>query len=439
MFCSCSVEASTAGVQSQIMRSLKTVILEEAQGEGFARPDVIAGFTVAVVALPLAVAFGVASEMGAAAGLVSAIVAGTIAALMGGSRFQVSGPTGAMTVVLLPIVHKVGIGGVLAAGFLAGALLVAAGLMKLGSHIHRLPVSLIEGFTAGIAIVIALQQVPLVWGLHDRGDHVFQVAWDSVTHASALVSASSIMAVVSAAILIVLRHRWTLWPKSLIVVAFATAGTAALGLDVPTVGDLPSNLFSFSTDFLSDFSTVAVIIPPAISIAVLAALESLLSAKVADKLKGDGSVHDSDKELVGQGLANLVTPLFGGVPATAALARTAVNVHAGARTRLAAVSHSVVLAVAVLLFASQVALIPIPALAGVLWATTAQMIKISELRAEANASHLDALILVMTLVLTVVLDLIVAVAVGTMLWLALRNRLTSGREPLVNDDETFGD
>jgi SulP family sulfate permease len=247
------------------------------------------------------------------------------------------------------------------------------------------------------------------------------------------------MAVVSAAILIVLRHRWTLWPKSLIVVAFATAGTAALGLDVPTVGDLPSNLFSFSTDFLSDFSTVAVIIPPAISIAVLAALESLLSAKVADKIKGDGSVHDSDKELVGQGLANLATPLFGGVPATAALARTAVNVHAGARTRLAAVSHSVVLALAVLLFASQVALIPIPALAGVLWATTAQMIKISELRVEANASHLDALILLMTLVLTVVLDLIVAVAVGTMLWLALRNRLTSGREPLVNDDETFGD
>lgn len=219
----------------------------------------------------------------------------------------------------------------------------------------------------------------------------------------------------------------------------ATVVTQLFDIDVATVGAMPERLFNFSLSFLSDASLLATIVPPALSIAVLAALESLLSAKVADKLRGDGTEHDSDRELVGQGLANIVTPMFGGVPATAALARTAVNVHAGARTRLAAIVHSAALAIAVLVFATQVSAIPIPALAGVLWATTAQMIKIEELRAEARVSHLDALILLMTLTLTVFLDLIVAVAVGTMLWLALRNRLTSGREPEVNDDDTLGD
>ena len=212
-----------------------------------------------------------------------------------------------------------------------------------------------------------------------------------------------------------------------------------LNLKLPTVGALPSELFQFSLSFLSDISTVAVIAPPAVSIAVLAALESLLSAKIADRLANNETVHDSDRELVGQGLANVVTPLFGGVPATAALARTAVNVQAGAQTRVAAMTHSVVLAVAVLAFGTSVSHVPIAALAGVLWATTANMIKLRELRAEMRVSHLDTLILIVTLVLTITVDLIAAVAAGTALWLLLRNRLTSGREPEIDETETLGD
>lgn len=420
------------------MRPLADLYRDEMGGTLVHVEDILAGLTVAVVALPLALAFGISSEMGAAAGLVSAIVAGIVAAAFGGSRFQVSGPTGAMTVILLPIVHRVGIPGVLAAGMLAGLLLVLAGFLRLGSHIHKLPVSLIEGFTAGIAVVIALQQVPLIWPTGVHSDHVALTAMEDFWLSDSKLSASAVMATGVAATLFMLRHRWRLWPKSLIAVAVVTAVCMVAGINVPTVGDLPTQLFSFSFAFLGDMQGLLIIIAPAISIAILAALESLLSAKVADKLNGE-SEHDADRELIGQGFANLVTPLFGGVPSTAALARTAVNVQAGARTRFAAIFHSIALALAVLLLGRFVAGIPIPALAGVLWATAAQMIKLHELKAEASQSHLDALILIATLITTVFVDLIAAVAVGTGLWLLLRKRLTSGREPVVNDDETLGD
>lgn len=400
--------------------------------------DLIAGVTVAVVALPLALAFGISSEMGAAAGIVSAIVAGIVAATFGGSRFQVSGPTGAMTVILLPIVHRVGVAGVLIAGFMAGILLIIAGSLAWGSHVHKLPTSLIEGFTAGIAVVIALQQVPLIWPSGAHSNHVFLTAAQDFLESESKISVSSLMAFSVAGVLFILRRKWTVWPKNLAVVAAATILSKLADWDVPRVGELPQNLLHFSVDFFSDTSSFALLIPPAFSIAILAALESLLSAKIADRLHGE-SQHDSDRELLGQGIANMVTPFFGGVPSTAALARTAVNVTAGARSRVASIFHGVVLAIAVLLFATVVAEIPIPALAGVLWATTAQMIKLKELRSEAAESHLDAVILVVTFAVTVLVDLISAVAVGTGLWLLLRNRLTSKREPDLNIEETLGD
>ncbi len=420
------------------MRPLLDMYRDEMGGKLVQTSDILAGLTVAVVALPLALAFGISSEMGAAAGLVSAIVAGIVAAALGGSRFQVSGPTGAMTVILLPIVHRVGIPGVLAAGMLAGVLLVVAGYLKLGSHIHKLPVSLIEGFTAGIAIVIALQQVPLIWPTDVHSDHVAVTALEDFWLSDSKLSVSAAIAVGVAVALFALRHRLRLWPKSLIAVAVVTALCSVADVDVPTVSDLPAQLFSFSFDFLADFQGLFIIVPPAISIAILAALESLLSARVADNLHGN-SKHDSDRELIGQGLANLITPFFGGVPSTAALARTAVNVQAGARTRFAAIFHSIALGLAVALFGGFVSDIPIPALAGVLWATTAQMIKIKELKAEASQSRLDAVILVATLLTTIFVDLITAVALGTGLWLLLRNRMPTGREPVVNEDETLGD
>ncbi len=420
------------------MRPLLDMYREELGGKLVHTSDILAGLTVAVVALPLALAFGISSEMGAAAGLVSAIVAGIVAAALGGSRFQVSGPTGAMTVILLPIVHRVGIPGVLAAGMLAGGLLVAAGFLKLGSHIHKLPVSLIEGFTAGIAVVIALQQVPLIWPSATHSDHIALTALLDFWRSTEKLSTSSMMALGVAATLYIARHRWTLWPKSLIVIISVTAYCTWADVDIATVGELPAQLFTFSFDFLRQPSGLLVIVPPAVSIAILAALESLLSAKVADNLRGD-SEHDADRELVGQGVANLVTPLFGGVPATAALARTAVNVHAGAQTRFAAIFHALALALAVVLLAEVVSEIPIAALAGVLWATTAQMIKIKELKAEAAQSKLDALILVTTFVTTILVDLISAVALGTALWLLLRRRLTSRRDAVVNEEETLGD
>jgi len=373
--------------------------------------DLLAGLTVAIVALPLALGFGVASGLGAGAGLVTAVVAGALAAIFGGSNLQVSGPTGAMTVVLVPIVAQFGPGGVLTVGLLAGIILVLLALARSGQYARYVPAPVVEGFTAGIAAVILLQQVPAALGVTAEGERVLTLAWHAVAAFVRQPHWPELGITVTVAALMLAGARWRpTVPFSLLAVAAATLGTVLFRLPMDTIGVLPATLPAPSLALL-DLRALPTLATAAIAVAALAALESLLSATVADGMSV-GQRHDPDRELFGQGVANLVTPLFGGVPATAAIARTAVNVRSGAGSRLAALSHAAVLAAIMLVAAPLVAYIPLAALAGVLIATAIRMVEVSALAALARASRSDSLVLALTAATTVLLDLVTAVLVG---------------------------
>lgn len=401
--------------------------------------DLVAGLTVAIVALPLALAFGIGSGLGAGAGITSAIIAGALAAIFGGSRVQVSGPTGAMTVILIPIFHSAGAAGVLLVGVMAGVLLLLFAWFKLGDHIHRLPTSLIEGFTAGIAVVIALQQLPFILGLPTTGDDRI---WLQAIHLLQTASLQPNWAPISTALIVtaVLLLAGKFVPRipfALVAVIAATLAADAIGLKLDRIGELPASIGSFKIEFLNQAGWYA-LIPSALAVALLAALESLLSAKIADKMSGQQ--HDSNREIFGQGIANLVTPFFGGVPATAALARTAVNVRSHAHSRLASLVHAATLAIAVLLISGLVQRIPLAALGGVLLATTIHMIHPKELKALALESKLDATVLWGTFLMTVATDLITAVIFGLALSLLLRRTKFAAIDRRYPDkNETLGD
>ncbi len=405
------------------------------------RQDLLAGLTVAVVALPLALAFGVASGLGAQAGLATAVVAGIVAAVFGGSNLQVSGPTGAMTVVLVPVVSAHGVSGVLMVGFLAGLILIGMAVARLGRYVRLLPVSVIEGFTAGIAVVIALQQVPAALGVTDAsGDRVWALAYDAAQRFSAHPHLAPLIVSLAVAALMLGGARWRpRVPFSLIGVGLATLLAQFLDLGLAPLGDLPAGLPVPSLGFV-DAGAVTTLATSACAIAALAALESLLCATVADGMSVNEQ-HDPDRELFGQGLANMVVPMFGGVPATAAIARTAVNVRAGARSRLAAVTHSVVLLVVIFAAAPLVSDIPLAALAGVLFATCVRMVEAGSLRTLIRSTRADAIIVILTFSVTVVIDLVVAVGVGlgVAIILALRTVALSARleqVPLETGDHT---
>nr|WP_030369612.1 SulP family inorganic anion transporter [Streptomyces roseoverticillatus] len=377
------------------------------------RRDLLAGLTVAIVALPLALGFGVSSGLGAEAGLATAVVAGAFAAVFGGSNLQVSGPTGAMTVVLVPIVAQHGPGGVLTVGLLAGLMLVALALARAGRYMRYVPAPVVEGFTLGIACVIGLQQVPNALGVaKPEGDKVLAVTWRAV---EAFVRAPNWTAVALAGAVAAVMLAGARWrpaiPFSIVAVIGATIVARLCHLDAARpIGDLPAGLPAPSLAFL-DLGALGSLLAPAVAVAALAALESLLSASVADGMTV-GQKHDPDRELFGQGLANLAAPLFGGVPATGAIARTAVNVRTGARSRLAALVHAAVLAVIVFAAAPLVSRIPLAALAGVLIATAIRMVEVGSLRAMARATRSDAFVLVLTAAATLALDLVYAVITG---------------------------
>ena len=374
--------------------------------------DLLAGVTVALVALPLALAFGEASGLGAQSGLVTAVLAGAIAAVFGGSNLQVSGPTGAMTVVLVPVVHRFGPSGLLQVGVMAGLILLVLAVTRIGRAVRYLPISLVEGFTAGIAVVIALQQVPNLLGVSvESGEQLWATAADAVVAFAANPDPVAPLVGLTVAAVILLGSRFApTVPFSLLAVVAASALIAFSGLSIDTIGPLPPLLAAPTADFF-DVARLGALLPSAAAVAALAALESLLCATVADGMT-IGERHNPDRELFGQGLANLVVPFFGGVPATAAIARTAVNVRSGATSRLAALSHAVVLGVIVLAAAPLVGAVPLAALAGVLLATTVQMIDLRGIVAVARSTRGDALVLIATFAVTVVVDLVSAVVIG---------------------------
>ncbi|MFI7688690.1 SulP family inorganic anion transporter [Nonomuraea sp. NPDC049655] len=390
------------------------------------RRDLLAGLTVAIVALPLALGFGISSGLGAQAGLATAVVAGALAAVFGGSALQVSGPTGAMTVVLVPIMHAHGATGVLTVGLLAGLLLLGLALARAGRFMMLVPAPVVEGFTLGIACVIGMQQVPAALGVPTpAGDKVLAVAWQAVRDFAARPNwAALAMAAAVAALILVGGRRRPAVPFSLLAVVAATLVAELAGLPVTRIGALPAGLPAPSLEFL-DVAALSSLVAPAFAVAALAALESLLSAAVADGMSVNHR-HDPDRELFGQGIANLVAPLFGGVPATGAIARTAVNVRAGASSRLAALAHAAILGVIVFTAAGLVARIPLAALAGVLLATAARMVEVGSVTSMLRSTRADAVVLVSTAVATLVLDLVTAVILGLIVAGALALRAIAG-------------
>ncbi|MEV4988090.1 SulP family inorganic anion transporter [Pseudarthrobacter sp. LMD1-1-1.1] len=381
------------------------------------RTDLLAGITVGIVALPLALAFGVSSGVGAEAGLITAIVAGLVAAVMGGSPVQVSGPTGAMVVVLAPVVAVHGIGSVALLSLMAGLLVCALGFSGLGRAVAFIPWPVVEGFTLGIAAIIFLQQVPLATGTSGTpGHNTLLAAVEAAAGAAAPTVVLTLALVAGVALVMVLVQKlFRALPASLLAVLLATAAAEILQLDVPRIGALPHSLPAPSIPSL-DPASLGNLAMPAVAVAFLAAIESLLSARVAAGMAGpDGrptGPYSPDRELMGQGLASIAAGLFGGMPATGAIARTAVNVRSGARTRLAAAVHAIVLLGITYLASGMVSRIPLAALGGVLMVTAVRMVSRRTITAILRSTRADAAVFVLTAVITVAFDLIVAIQIG---------------------------
>ena len=376
------------------------------------RADIAAGATVGIVALPLALAFGISSGAGAAAGLVTAVVAGLVAAVFGGSNVQVSGPTGAMAVVLVPIVGEHGVAALAVVGILAGVMLMVAGALRLGQLIGLVPWPVIAGFTAGIGVIIFLQQVPLVLGpADDLGTRPAVAAFHSLQHADWSAALWPLISVAVVAALMLVVPRWDeRIPVSLLAIVLVTVFAELLDLPLPRIGEIPSSL-PMPTIPSIDPALLQTLLTAALAVAALSAIESLLSARVAVDLSGDAR-YNPDRELVGQGMACIASGAFGGIPATGAIARTAVNVRAGGRTRLSMITHSLVLLGVIYLASGPVSRIPSAALAAVLMVTAARMIPFREARTILRSTRSDAAVLVLTMVITVLVDLIEAVQFG---------------------------
>ena len=398
------------------------------------RRDVLAGVTVGVVALPLALAFGISSGVGAAAGLITAVVAGVVAAVFGGSPVQVSGPTGAMAVVLAPIVAAHGLGMIAVVTVLAGALVLLAGITGLGRAVTFIPWPVIEGFTLGIAAIIFLQQVPAAFGTTaPAGQRTVPAAWTVLTHAEWATASATLTVVALVVVLMVVLPRLSrAVPESLTAVVAATAVVAILHLPAATIGTLPSHLPAPVMPS-ADLGAVRTLAGAALAIAALAAIESLLSARVAATMSPNGR-YDPDRELVGQGLASMTAGVFGGMPATGAIARTAVNVRSGARTRVAAVTHSLLLLAVVYLATGPVSAIPLSALAGVLMVTSLRMVSVSTARTILRSTRSDALGFVLTAAVTVCFDLIEAVEIGILVAAFFALRTVARRSTVVREE-----
>lgn len=386
--------------------------------------DLLAGISVAIVALPLALGFGITTGTGAASGLVTAIVAGFLAAAFGGSNYQVSGPTGAMTVVLVPIVAQYGISSLLYLGLAAGIVVVALGLMKLGRFVERVPWMVMEGFTLGIAIIIALQQLPLVFDV-PKGEGTENLVVAIHTISDAFSHPLNVVSLVIVSATLAVKLLWTKYrhfnnvankiPASAIAVIVITILVKIADLDIHTIGEIP-NSFAFVSDFTWPGIPVGGFIYAVFAIAALAAIESLLSARVADAMvhrtHSVTAKHEPNRELIGQGIATVGSALFGGLPATGAIARTSVNVHAGAKTRWAAVIHSVLLLVISLFIGGLVAEIPVAVISGVLLGTSLRIANPESIREILRTTKVEQITFLVTAVSVVAIDLIWGTAIG---------------------------
>jgi SulP family sulfate permease len=403
-------------------------------------PNIIAGVIVGVVALPLAMAFAIASGVKPEQGLYTSIIAGVAVALLGGSRIQVAGPTGAFIVILAGVVAQFGVSGLLLATLMAGVMLVAMGLARLGAVIRFIPDPVIVGFTAGIAVIIWVGQWQYFFGLPSASGEQFYVkAWQLLQSLPQLHMATTLLALGSLAL--------ALWgpripglarvPGPLLAMLAATVATmvfAPQGVATieSTFGAIPRTLPQLQLPAMS-FDQVILLLPSAFTIAMLGAIESLLSAVVADGMAG--TRHDSNQELIGQGVANILSPLFGGIAATGAIARTATNIRNGGTAPLAGVVHSLTLLLILLFLAPYAGKVPLCSLAAILWVVAWNMSEARRfLRLVRQAPRADVAILLITFSLTILTDLVVAVNIGVILAMFQFMRRMSASVEVVEHD-----
>ena len=393
-------------------------VFREGYSLGTLRADTIAGMTVAIVALPLAMALGIASGASPDKGLVTAVVAGFLISAMGGSRVQVGGPTGAFVVVIFNVIAQHGYDGLLIATFLAGFILIAAGVLRFGQMIKFIPHPVVTGFTAGIAVIIASSQVKDFLGLSiAEVPAEFVPKWQAYWSAMASTSWATLgVGAGSLAIIILLRKFAPKLPAFLIAVLISSIAVVVLKLPVDTIGsrfpDIPAGLPMPSLPEIS-LAKINAVLPSAFTIAFLAGIEALLSAVVADGMIG--TRHRSNQELIGQGVANLGSALFGGLPATGAIARTATNIRSGAQTPVAGILHAVFLLLFVLFATDLMAFVPMAALAAVLFMVAWGMSEYERFLALLRMPNSDRAVLLLTFGLTVLVDLTVAIGVGVTL------------------------
>jgi len=378
--------------------------------------DLKAGFITAVVALPLAIAFAIASGVPPIMGLYTAVVAGVLGSSFGGSKFSITGPTGAMTVIILSVVNQFGIEGLLLAGFLAGVIQLAFGLMKIGQLVKFIPFPIVSGFTAGIGVIIFIGQIPNALGLQlPPKEFIVETLLQILEHAISINPAALAIALGTIAMLACLpkiMHKLgplKSLPPSMLALLLSTALVYFLALPLPLVGEIPMGLPTLHL-FPISLDLVHALLPSALTIALLGSIEALLCAVVCDGMTN--TQHDSNKELVGQGITNMFTPFFNGIPATAAIARSAINVREGAKTKIAGVIHALILLLILLFFAPWAKFIPKAFLAGILLFVSARMIDVEEFKTILHISKSEALVLFATFGLTVFTNLVFAIQMG---------------------------
>ena len=376
--------------------------------------DIMAGLTVAAVALPLALAFGVSSGADAAAGLITAIIAGLVISALSGASYQISGPTGAMSAVLISLVYNYGMQGVFVATLIAGIILLVAGVFKLGKLVSLIPAPVITGFTSGIAIIIAMGQIDNFFGVTSEGSSNIE----KIMSYGHLGFQPNVYAVLFAMIVVLIMVFWPKkWnakvPSSLVGIIVSLCVSLVLKTDVATVGEIPRTLLPSVRLNLGELSMnqMKELISPAIVIAALGMIESLLCGASAGRMKGEKL--NADRELVAQGLGNILLPFFGGVPATAAIARTSVAIKSGAQTRLTGIFHAVGLLASMFLLGGIMSKIPLSALAGVLMVTAWRMNEWESIEFIFSKKLKTAMAqFLITMIATVIFDLTTAILVG---------------------------
>jgi SulP family sulfate permease len=390
--------------------------------EGYTRDvflkDVGAGLIVGVVALPLAIAFAIASGVKPEQGLITAVVAGFIISLLSGSRVQIGGPTGAFIILVYSVVQQYGYAGLALATLMAGIILVLLGIARFGTILRFIPYPVTVGFTAGIAVVIVSSQLRDVFGL-TMNSVPAHVAGQVTAYAGAISSVNPyavLITLITVVIMLLLPKLFSKIPSPLIALLFTTSLVHVFSIPVATIGTrfgtVPSGIPTLSLPSI-DWSAFSSLISPAVSIALLAGIESLLSAVVADGMTG--RKHRSNMELIAQGVANIVTPFFGGIPATGAIARTATNIKSGGKTPIAGIVHAITLLIILVVAGRWAVLIPMPTLAGILLVVAYNMSEMHLFANIARSSKSEAIVLLTTFFLTVLADLTVAIQVGVVL------------------------